>query len=347
MQFRFAQASKARRAGHRALRTLVVFSTVLALALAQQPQQPIRVQVSEVVVPVTVTNEQGKFVSDLEQKDFAIFDQGKEQTIRYFNRERNQRVVVGFLVDLSNQSRGQWKSLQEATIELVLNLLPGDKKYAGYLIGYGNEAELMVNTTSDPDPIVEKLRKISPSGGAAFYDALYMACTNRKLVDGEPVDPRRVIVVIGDGHDNASSKTFEQVLELAQRYQVTINAMSTDAYGFTSDSSKNLERLAQETGGRVEYPLMNVYKDVSGFLSQPSDEGNYQLKVGTGGYTAAILSSIYKSIANIAGEITVQYVLRFVPNEMDESRIKRSLQVKVNLPNVIVKARTYYYPFSP
>ena len=330
-----------------ALRSLLVFSTVLTLALAQQPQPPIRVQVNEVVVPVTVTNEQGKFVSDLEQSDFKVFDEGKEQTIRYFNRERNQRVVVGFLVDLSNQSRGQWKNLQEAATELVYNLLPGDKKYAGYLIGYGNEAELMVNTTSDADLIVDRLRKLSPSGGSAFYDALYIACTSRKLVDGEPVDPRRVIVVIGDGHDNASTHTLDQVIELAQRYQVTINAMSTDAYGFTSDYGKNLVRMAQETGGRVEYPLMNVYKDVSGFLSQPSDEGNYQLKVGTGGYTAAILGSIYKSIQNIAGEITVQYVLRYVPNEVDESKVKRSVEVKVDIPGVIVRARTYYYPFSP
>ena len=309
------------------LRTVVVLSTAVAVALAQQPQQAIRVQVNEVVVPVTVTDEKGRFITDLEQSDFKLFDQDKEQTIRYFNRERNQRVVVGFLVDLSNQSRGQWKSLQEAITELVLNLLPGDKKYAGYLIGYGNEAELMVNTTSDPDPIVQRLGKISPSGGSAFYDAVYMACTSRKLVDGEPVDPRRVIVVIGDGHDNASSKTLDQVIELAQRYQVTINAMSTDAYGFTSDSGKNLERMAQETGGRVEYPLMNVYKDVSGFLSQPSDFGNYQLKVGTGGYTAAILSSIYSSIQKIAGEVTTQYVLRYVPSETDESRVKRTIEV--------------------
>ena len=334
----------------RALRTFVILFSVLAMSLAQQPQppqQPIRVQVNEVVVPVTVTDEKGRFVSNLEQSDFKIFDQGKEQSIRYFNRERNQRVVVGFLVDLSNQSRGQWKSLQEATIELVLNLLPGDKKYAGYLIGYGNEAELMVNTTSDSDPIVEKLRKISPSGGSAFYDALYLACTTRKLVDGEPVDPRRVIVVIGDGHDNASTHTLEQVLELAQRYQVTINALSTDAYGFSNDSSKNLVRLAEETGGRVEYPLQNVYNDVAGFLSQPSDEGNYQLKVGTGGYTAAILGAIYKSIANIAGEITTQYLLRYVPNEADETAVKRSVEVKVDIPNVVVRARTYYYPFSP
>jgi VWFA-related protein len=331
-----------------ALRSLLAFSTVLAIALAQQPP-PIRVQVNEVVVPVSVTDEKGKFVSDLQQSDFKIFDQGKEQTITYFNRERNQRVVVGFLVDLSNKSRSQWKSLQEAAVDLVYDLLPGDKKFAGYLIGFGNEAELMVDTTSEADPIVEKLRKISPSGGSAFYDAVYMACsTSRKLVQGEPLDPRRVIVVIGDGHDNASSKTIDQVIELAQRNQVTINAMSTDAYGFTSDSGKNLERMTRETGGTLEYPLMNVYKDVSGFLSQPSDEGNYQLKVGTGGYTAAILGSIYKSIQNIAGEITVQYVLRFVPKEVDETRVKRSIDVQVvGIPNVIVKARQFYYPFSP
>jgi VWFA-related protein len=336
-----------RNIGRRALQSLLVFPAALALSLAQQPQPPIRVQVNEVVVPVTVTDEKGRFVSDLEQSDFKIFDQGKEQTIRYFNRERNQRVVVGFLVDLSNQSRSQWKSLQEATVELVLNLLPGDKKYAGYLIGYGNEAELMVNTTTDADPIVERLRKISPSGGSAFYDAVYMACTSRKLVDGEPVDPRRVIVVVGDGHDNASTHTLDQVIELAQRYQVTINAISTDAYGFTSDAGKTLVRMAEETGGRVEYPLMNVYKDVSGFLSQASDFGNYQLTVGTGGYSAAILGAIYKSIANIAGEITVQYVLRYTPNEVDDVRVKRTVEVKVDIPNVTVRARQYYYPFSP
>src|SRR5258708_9373608 len=129
------------------LRGWVVFPTLFALA---QQQQPIRVQVNEVIVQVTVTDEKGRFVSNLEQKDFQIFDQGKEQAIRYFSRERNQPVVVGFLMDLSNASRIQWKNYQDAAIELVLNLLPGDKKFSGYLICYGNEAEIMVNTTNEP-----------------------------------------------------------------------------------------------------------------------------------------------------------------------------------------------------
>jgi Ca-activated chloride channel family protein len=141
-------------------------------ALVALGQEPIRVQVNDVIVPVTVTNEKGAFVSDLTKEDFRVFDQGKEQTIEYFTRERNQPVVVGFLMDLSNASKIQWKNYQDAATDLVLTLLPGDAKYSGYLIGYGTEAEVMVNTTSDPEKIVEKLKKVKPGGGSALYDAI-------------------------------------------------------------------------------------------------------------------------------------------------------------------------------
>ena len=72
---------------------------------------PIQVQVNEVIVPVTVTDEKGRFVSNLDAKDFRIFDEGKEQKIHFFSREQNQPVVVGFLVDLSNANRLHWKTL--------------------------------------------------------------------------------------------------------------------------------------------------------------------------------------------------------------------------------------------
>ncbi|MGD1092288.1 MAG: VWA domain-containing protein [Bryobacteraceae bacterium] len=329
-----------------------MLSRVLACALLVFPsfaQQPIKVQVNEVVVPVTVTDEKGKFVSNLEQQDFQILDQGRVQDIQFFTRERNQPVVIGFLLDLSNSSRTQWKSFEQAAEEMVLQMLPGDKKYSGYLIGYSNEAELMVNTTSDSEPMIEKLRKLKPSGGAALYDAIYQACTSRALVQGEPVEPRRIIIVMGDGNDNASKKTLEEVLELAQRNLVTIYGISTTSYGFTSDGNENLVRLAEETGGRVTYPLQDVYKDVSGYLSTPSDEGNFALKVGTGGYASALSTAIFKSVADVVGEITTQYIMRYIPNnsDADQKRIFRSITVKVALANVKVRARKGYYPFSP
>lgn len=311
-------------------------------------QQPIRVTVNEVIVPVTVTDEKGKFVSNLDQNDFQILDQGKPQTIRFFTRERNQPVVIGFLLDLSNSVRSQWKNFEIATEEMIIQMLPGgNKKFSGYLIGYGNEAELMVDTTTEPDKLLEKLRKLKPGGGAALYDAIYRACTSRALVQGEPVEPRRVLIVVGDGNDNSSKHSLEEVLELAQRNLVTIYGISTTYSGFTSEGDQNLIRLAEETGGRVEYPLQNVYKDVAGYLSQPRDEGNYALQPGTGGYASAVSSSIFRAIANVAGEITTQYILRYIPEDSDSPKVVRTINVKVSLANVKVRARKFYYPNNP
>ncbi len=323
----------------------ICFSTT---AFAQSSSSNIKVAVSEVIVPVTVTDDKGKFVTNLDKTDFKILEDGKEQTIEYFSREKQQPVVAGFLLDLSNNSRLHWKTYQEAARELVWTVLPGEKKYSGYLIGYHTEPELLVNTTTDSDVIAEKIMKLKPSGGAALYDSIYIACTSRNLVKGEPIEPRRVVIIIGDGHDNASKKSIEEVLELAQRNLITIYGISTVAFGFTVEGEKNLTRLAEETGGRVEYPLQGLYKDVSGYLSTPSDEGNYALKVGTGGYASEISKGIFTAIANVSGEITTQYVLRYISNRTDTGKVFRKIEVKVpSLPTVKIRARRGYYPFNP
>ena len=335
---------------------LCTITSVLLGSLAAFGQQPppkpapkapdvIRVETQEVIVPVTVTDDKGKFVTDLEQKDFTIYDEGRPQNIRYFSRDRGQPVVVGFLVDQSNAVKLNWKTYMEATTDLVLTLMP-DKRFSGFLIGFGNEAQLVVNTTQDTEKIISKLQKMKPGGGSTLFDAIYQACVSRDLVKGEPLEPRRVIVIVGDGHDNSSKHTLDQVIELAQRKQFTIYAVSTTGYGFTSEGDVALKRITEETGGRVEYPLQDVYKDVSGFLSTPSDEGNYALKVGTGGYSAAIASNIYKSITAITGEVTTQYILRYVPENTEKTAdlVYHKLEVKVNLAGVKVRARPRYFP---
>jgi VWFA-related protein len=315
---------------------------------APEPSGPtIRLQVEEVIVPVTVTDPKGRFISNLEQKDFQILEDNKPQKMSYFSRERAQPVVVGFLMDLSNTSRAQWKNFQTAASELVLTLLPGKDQFSGYLIGYGSKSELMVNTTTDSEPIVNKIREMKPGGGSALFDSIYLACTNRALVKGEPIEPRRIIIVIGDGNDNASSKTLGEVLEVAQKNLVTIYGISTSAYGTLNAGDENLVKLAEETGGRVEYPLQDIYKDVQGFSSVPSDEGNFAFKVGTGGFASAMSSAIFHSIANIAGEVTTQYILRYIPDGGSAAGKFRNLTVKVALPDVKVRARKGYYPTAP
>jgi len=325
-------------------------------AAASHPDQknepepaPIRVEVNEVIVPVTVTDSKGRFVNDLEEKDFHVIQDNKPQKIQFFTREQRQPIVVGFLMDLSNGSRIHWKNYQEAAIELVENLLKDDPRYTGYLISYATDAELQQDTTNDPEKIVEKLRKLKPSGGAALYDAIYMACTNRKLVQGEPIEPRRVIVVIGDGHDDASKHTLNQVIELAQRSLVTVYGVSTTAFGFVNESDDDMARLAQETGGRVVYPLGDVYADTDGYLSHPSDDGNYALSVGTGAYAGEVMRKMFHAVTDIAGEVTTQYILRYIPNVDDSGKPKafHNVTVLVDLANVKVRARKGYYTTLP
>jgi Ca-activated chloride channel family protein len=333
----------------------VVFGSLLC-AQGPAPQAPVsqdqppttfRGGVTNVIVPVTVTDEKGRFVSNLEASDFKIYDQGKEQKVLFFSRERNQPVVVGFLLDLSSTNRLHWDKFREAAQDLVSNLLPGDKRFSGYLITYASEPELAVDTTQDAEKIMDRIRKLKPGGGAALFDSIYMACTRRSLIQGEPIEPRRILIIIGDGHDNNSQKSLREVLELAQRNLVTIYAMSTRAFGFEAAGDANLQKLCGDTGGRVEYPLESLYGDVSGYLSTPSDEGNYAYKVGTGLYTNALLKGIYGSVVALAGEITTQYILQYAPAVPESTAVVHELRVVVNLPGAKVRSRQYYFPNAP
>ena len=139
--------------------------TLLGLTLFAQtkPDSNFQVHVNEVIVPVTVTDEKGRFVSDLDKKDFQIFDEGKEQRIEYFSRERNQPVVIGFLIDLSSASAIHWKTFQDGAVEMVYTLLPGDKKFSGYLLSYTSTPELVVQTTTTRRRSTNKFGKCGPA----------------------------------------------------------------------------------------------------------------------------------------------------------------------------------------
>ena len=114
-----------------------------------QEQVPFRAGVNEVIVPVTVTDDKGRFVSDLSKATSIFSTTAENRKIDYFSHQQSQPVVIGFLIDMSNSMKVDWDRYKESTTELMLNLLPGDKKYSGYLITYGNEAELVTDTSSD------------------------------------------------------------------------------------------------------------------------------------------------------------------------------------------------------
>ncbi|MBI3666247.1 MAG: VWA domain-containing protein [Acidobacteria bacterium] len=265
----------------------------------------------------------------------------------YVSSDRpEQPVIVGFVLDVSNSARVYFKTYQDAIADLAYVLLPGDNKNKGFLVTYSTETDFLVKPTGDAEPIAEKIRKIKPGGGSSMLDAVYQSCNKYFSVKGQPLEPKRVLILVGDGHDNNSKVSLDQALEAAQRAQAVIYAVSTVAYGFTNPEESNLVRLTEETGGRVERPLQKIHEKVSGYLSTPSDEGNYAYTVGTGQYAAELSGKLYKAITDLTGNITQQYILGYTPPAPFTDRKFRTVKVAVNLKgaDVKVRARKGYFP---
>ncbi len=281
---------------------------------------PIQVDIEIVNIPITVTDKEGRFIVDLEPEHFSVYEDGELVDLRYFTRSTDQakkpRIRIGFLIDLSNTARLYYKNYRDSIGDLAYLLVPEGGDNEGFLIGYHTEVDMLVDYTRDPYDIAQKMEKLKHGGGSSLLDAVYMACHDKLL--SSPYrgidEPRKILVVVGDGHDNASKHSIEEVIfeagNAVQRQQVTIYSISTVAWGFHEKEEKALYRLATETGGMVGTPMQDVRHrlgspsmetssrkprsdsgklntDVAGYLSKPQDAGNYQYEVGTGLYARA------------------------------------------------------------
>ena len=315
----------------------------------------IQVEVNVVNIPVTVKDDAGRFIIDLKKNDFRVYENGQLVEIRYFTASTDEAkkppLHVGFVVDLSNAARLYYKTYHNSIGDLVFALVPEDgaNNDKGFLLGYHTEVDLLVDITSDPYLIAQKMENLKHGGGSTLFDALYMACTQK--LASVPYQgtgtPRRAIVVVGDGHDNASKVKLEDVITAAQRAQVTIYAVSTVAWGMHHKEERNLFRLAEATGGRVVRPMEDGHKDAAGHLSTPKDAGNFVYIVGTGGYAQAQLQALYKAISSIHGEVQAQYILGYNPPSPFTDDRFRNVRVEVTLAAEIeVTHRTGYYPIT-
>jgi VWFA-related protein len=338
------------------MRTLIVLAALCALpAFAQEAgrDNPILVDVNVVNVPVTVTDGEGRFIVDLKKDDFEVYEDGEKVDIRYFTESQDEankpRIRVGFLVDLSNTARLYYKNYQESIGVLAFLMVPEGSLNEGFLIGYQTEVDLLVDYTRDPGEIADRMSKLKHGGGSSMVDAIFEACNNK--LQSSPYqgvdEPRKVVVIVGDGHDNASKRSMEQAIFACQQQQVTVYAVSTEAFGFQVDEGKNLKDIAEATGGTVVYPMEKIHKDINGYLSKPQDAGNYQYEVGTGLYARAQLEALYTAVLSISGQVQSQYIIGYSPPKPFSDNVYRKLdiRVKLNTQNAVnVFHRKGYFP---
>jgi VWFA-related protein len=285
--------------------------------LAQQKTQPppdqeetLSVNVDLVNVLFTVADKKGKFIADLKQDFFKVFEDGRPMPITNFSAETNLPLTIALLIDTSGSVRDRLRFEQEAAIEFFYSTLMRGKDRA-LVIGFDSGVDLIQDYTDDPEKLSKSIRSMRAGGGTSLYDAVHVA-TSEKLA-GQ--NGRRIMVIISDGDDNSSRTSLTEVLENVQRNDVVIYTISTNSTGMGGEKSgrgdKVLKTLSDETGGRMFSPLK--------------------------------VEDLNSNFANIAEELRLQYALAYRSTNQLRNGAFRKIRIEPASKNYVVRARNGYY----
>ena len=271
----------------------------------------IRKRVDEVNVLFIATDKRGKFVRDLNQNDFTILDDHKPpQAIVNFRRETDLPLDLGLLIDVSGSVNSRFGFEQEAaTSFLQRSIRPGFDK--AFIVGFNSHSQLAQDFTDNYSRLYWAVHKLHNGGGTALYDAIYRACKEKFLKDRPDHPVRKAIVIVSDGEDNQSEVSRAQAIEMAQRAEVTIYAISTDDSGLVLRGDNVLEQIAGATGGRAFFPFK--------------------------------MKDITHSFDAINDELRSQYVVSYRPADFDADGRYRSIEISALKKDLQVRARKGYF----
>ena len=276
-----------------------------------EPMLTIKARVDEVNVLFIATDRRGKFVRNLNETDFSILDDHKPvQSILNFRRETDLPIELGLLMDVSGSVQGRFGFEKDAAIGFLQHIIrPGYDR--AFIVGFNKDSHLTQDFTDQVTLLAAGVERLNNGGGTAIYDAIYKACQDKLLREKFDHPVRKAIVVVSDGEDNQSEHTRAQAIEMAQRAEVLIYAISTDDSGLILRGDKVLEDLASATGGRAFFP--------------------YKMK------------DITHSFASIEDELRSQYAVSYKPSDFDADGRYRSIEITALKKDLQVRARRGYY----
>ena len=234
-----------------------------------------RAGIELVSLNVTVTDATARFVTDLEQDEFSVFEDGVKQDVTFFTKT-NLPIALALLLDTSASMDAKLKTAQEAAIGFVRRLRPQD---LAEVIDFDSRPTILAPFTDNASELEQAIRKTSAGGSTALFNAVYIALDQLKRIVARNVEEirRRAIVVLSDGEDTSSLLPYEEVLDRAKRSETAIysiglrNPDPIENRGF-KEAEFELRQLAQETGGRAFFPsqigeLAKIYDQISDELS--------------------------------------------------------------------------------
>ena len=298
---------------------------------AAEPQQgktpPIISTTGLVHLVATVMDRHRNFITDLDQSDFKILEDGTPQEIRYFGRDTDLPLRIGILLDTSNSIRPRLEFEKDAAMDFLQHVIRRNQDQA-FLMTFDNEPEVIQDYTGDLALLTDAIRKQRAGGGTALNDAIYLAAeklTNPPLPKVNP-EVRRVLVVISDGDDNLSDHALSESVEAAIRAEAAIYCISTNTDWLAIDGDKPrkmhveggdkvLEEFADQSGGRVFYP----YK----------------------------VDDLAQSFVDIGTELRSQYFIAYSPTNVQSTGQYHKIEVQTDRKGLNVRTRKGYYATSP
>ena len=278
----------------------------------KHPQARLRSGVDLVSLSVTVT-EGSRYVSDLAEPDFEIYEDGAKQAITFFSRVQ-QPIALAILLDTSASMNERLGTALEAAIGFARRMRRED---VIEVIDFDSQARILQTFTNDVAALEKAIRATDVNGSTSLYNAIYVSLKELKRAKASSAEEirRQAIVVLSDGDDTSSLVPYEEVLDLAKRSETAIYAIGLRPSGSYRTEFKEaefvLKQLSQETGGRAYCVL-----------------------------TAAELPKIYEQISE---ELANQYSLAYSSKNPMRNGAWRRVVVRLTKPGLTARTRLGYY----
>jgi Ca-activated chloride channel family protein len=291
----------------------------------QQDPEPAKLQEFTVNVRLAVTvtnNKTGRYVVDLKQSDFEIYEDKVPQEILNLTAQTDLPLDVAVLMDTSNSVKPKLKFEKDAAVSFLQTMLTSRKDRALF-VTFDSQIELHQDFSNRIDLLTKAIDKVKAQGETKMYDAIYQIC-EEKMLSPALAGRRRAMVVLTDGEDTVSERELKDAIEIAQRSETIVYVISTKAAGFfgvqggmvDKKEDKDLKKLAEDTGGRAFF-------------------------------TSEVIE-LERSFSAIARELRSQYSIAYQPvNDKYDGKYRR---IEVRLPNhkdYKVRTKTGYTAIPP
>ena len=299
-------------AARRTWPAVIALLCVVLAGAALAGQDRFRGGVDLVSLSVTV-NDGARYVTDLEEADFEIFEDGIKQQATFFSKVQ-EPIALAILIDTSASMESKLETAQEAAIGFARRMRRGDVME---VIDFDGQVTILQPFTSDQQLLERAIRQATANGSTSLYNAIYVSLKDLKRARARRTEEirREAIVVLSDGDDTSSLVAYDEVLDLAKRSETAIYAIGLRQGEGPRREFKEAEfvlrQLSQETGGRAYYPG-----------------------------TVAELPKIYEQIAQ---ELSSQYSIGYVSKNPLRNGAWRRISVRVSRPGMTGRTRQGYY----